>query len=109
MPDVRETEYASRLENLKSTLKSSYKLVWENNYKLHVTNKEYFDRKAKEKNFEDEIVYLFNPAKKPGQSSKFWSPWVGPCKAVACLLKLNYCIVNMQGKEFVMHSAEKGL
>jgi len=27
MPDVRETEYASRLENLKSTLKSSYKLV----------------------------------------------------------------------------------
>lgn len=26
-PDVREAEYASRLENLKSTLKSAYKLV----------------------------------------------------------------------------------
>ena len=68
-----------------------------------MTNKEYFDRKAKERNFEDETVYLFNPAKKPGQSSKFWSVWVGPCKAVARLSKLNYRIVNLQGKEFVVH------
>jgi len=46
---------------------------------------------------------LFNPVKKPGQSSKFWSPWTGPWKVTARLSKLNYRIVNPQGKEFVVH------
>jgi len=32
-PDVRETEYAHRLEHLKSTLKLAYKLVRENGTK----------------------------------------------------------------------------
>ena len=31
-PDVRESECANRLENLKSTLKTAYKSVRENNY-----------------------------------------------------------------------------
>jgi hypothetical protein len=69
-----------------------------------MTNTTYFDRKAKERNFEaHDIVYLFSPAKKPGQSSKFWTPWAGPYKVVAHSSKLNYPIVNLQGKEFVVH------
>ena len=50
-PDVRETEYARKLENLKSTLKAAYKSVRENSYNSHVTNKMYFDRRAKERIF----------------------------------------------------------
>jgi len=69
-----------------------------------VTNTTYFDWKAKERNFEvDDIVYLLSPAKKPGWSSKIWTPWAGPYKEVAHLSKLNYRIVNLQGKEFIVH------
>ena len=83
-PDVKESECANRLENLKSTLKAAYKLVRENNYKSHVTNKRYFDRRVKERIFKAcDIVYLFCPPKKPGQSSKFWKPWTGPFKVLA--------------------------
>ena len=38
-PDVRESECANRLENLKSSLKTAYKPVPENNYKSHVPTK----------------------------------------------------------------------
>jgi transposase InsO family protein len=99
-PEARNTEHASRLEKLKSTLKSAYKLVRENNRRSYVKNKEYYDRRATERNFQkDDVVYLFNPVKKPGQSSKFWSPWTGPWKVTARLSKLNYRIENPQGKE----------
>jgi hypothetical protein len=77
-PDVRETEYAPRLEKLKSTLRTAYRLVRENSRKAHATNKRYYDRKARERSFEPgDVVYLFSPAKKPGQNSTFWTPWQG--------------------------------
>ena len=98
-PDVRETEYARKLENLKSTLKAAYKSVRENSYNSHVTNKMYFDRRAKGRNFKaGDIVYLFSPAKKPGQSSMFWKPWTGPFKIVAHLSRWNYRIRNLRGR-----------
>ena len=94
-PSVRGTDYATKLENLKSTLRTAYKTVRENNYRSHLTNKRYFDRKAKERIFEaGDIVYLFNPAKKRGQNSKFWCPWTGPCLVVERLSKLNYRVRN---------------
>ena len=96
-PDVRESECANRLENLKSTLKTAYKSVRENNYKSHVTNKRYLDRRAKERIFKaGDIVYLFSTAKKPGQSSKFWKPWTGPFKVVAG-------VSSLRVKESVVH------
>jgi hypothetical protein len=102
--EVRETENAYRLEKLKSTLQSAYKTVRENNRKAHDTNKQYYDRKAKERQFiPDEIVYLFNPARKPGQSSKFFFAWQGPYKVTVRMSKLNYRVVNQRGKEFVVH------
>jgi hypothetical protein len=102
--EVRETENVHRLEKLKSTLQSAYKTVRENNRKAHDTNKRYYDQRAKERQFRPgEIVYLFNPARKPGQSSKFFFAWQGPYKVTARLSKLNYRVVNQQGKEFVVH------
>jgi hypothetical protein len=93
-----------RLENLKFTLQSAYNIVRANNRKLQDTNKRYYDQKSKERSFQPgEIVYLFNPARKPGQSSKFFFAWEGPYKVTARLSKLNYRVVNQQGKEFVVH------
>jgi hypothetical protein len=48
-------------------------------------------------------VYLFSPAKKRGQCSKFLTPWAGPYKVVARLSKLDYHVMNLQAKEFVVH------
>jgi hypothetical protein len=102
--EVRETDFVHRLKNLKSTLQSAYKIVRENNCKSHDTNKRNYDQKAKKRQFRPgEIVYLFNPARKPGQSSKFFFAWQGPYKVTARLSKLNYRVVNQQGKEFVVH------
>jgi hypothetical protein len=102
--EVRETENVHRLEKLKSTLQSAYKTVRKNNCKSHDTNKRYYDQRAKERQFgPGEIVYLFNPARKPGQSSKCFFAWQGPYKVTARLSKLNYHVVNQQGKEFVVH------
>jgi hypothetical protein len=70
--EVRETHFEHRLENLKSTLQTGYKIVRENNRKSHDTNKLYYDQKAKERQFRPgKIIYLFNPARKPGQFKIF--------------------------------------
>ena len=64
----------------------------------------YLDRRAKERNLKaGDIVYLFSPAKKPGQSSKFWKPWTGPFKDVARLSRWNYRVRNLPGKGSVVH------
>jgi hypothetical protein len=44
-PEIWDTEQAARLENLKSSLRSAYKMVQERARKSHATNKRY-DRKA---------------------------------------------------------------
>ena len=98
-PEVRDMEYSPRLENLKSSLRSAYKLVRENSRKSHETNKRYYDRRAKKRIFEPGVsVYLFSPARKPGQSSKFWTSWIGPYVVAARLSKLNYRIKSTQGE-----------
>lgn len=104
-PDFREAEYTPSLENLKSVLNSTYRLVRDNNRKSQKTNKSYFDHKAKEMSFaSDDIMYLLSPAKKRGQCSKFWTRWAGSFKVVARLSKLNYRIMNQQG---IVGSARK--
>ena len=65
-----------RLENLRSNLKLAYELVAKANKTSHYRNKRYYDRKTKLPNFDmNDLVYLYNPAKKPGLSRKFWKPW----------------------------------
>jgi hypothetical protein len=51
-PDVRETEYAHRLKHKHSTLRSAYKTVHGNNRRSHTKNKQYYDRRAKERSFQ---------------------------------------------------------
>jgi len=71
-PELRGTDYASRLENLKSSLKSAYKTVRQNIRKPYTSIKRFYDQTAKERSFNDgEIAYLFSPAMKPGHCRKF--------------------------------------
>jgi hypothetical protein len=47
-------------------------MVRENSYKSHATNKQYYDRRAKEISFLiGGIVYLTNPTRKAGQLQIF--------------------------------------
>jgi hypothetical protein len=81
--------HSQRLENLKASLKSAYKIVIGANSQSHQTNKEYYDRKAKFRKFEvNDLVYLYNPAIKPGLSKKFLKKWTGPYKVVTRLSEI---------------------
>jgi hypothetical protein len=103
-PEVRGTNYEGPLENLKSCLKRASKKVRQNIDKSYKANKRYYERKAKEREFGvGDIVYLFNPVKKPGKCAKFRKFWHGPFKIVEQVAKLDYRIENSQGKQFVVH------
>ena len=84
-------------------MKLAYKIIRQNVRKTYQANKRYYDRTAKERTFKVGDVNLFNPARKPGQSKKFWKKWSGPFKVIAKVSKLNYRVVNPQGKEFSVH------
>jgi len=61
------SDHDSRLENQKSSLRLAYNLVKKAKKKSHLKNKRLYDRKAKLRSFQTgDIVYLYNPAKKPG-------------------------------------------
>jgi len=103
-PEIRNSEQAPRLENLKATLKSAYRLAKENARKSHATNKRYYDRKARDRNFAvGEYVYLYSPAIKVGLSAKFRQPWTGPWRITARISHLNYTLVNERGREVTVH------
>jgi len=80
----------SRLEQLKASLRTAYKLVAKANKSSHQRNKKLYDRKAKAHSFEvNDLVYLFTPASKPGLTRKFRKPWKGPYQITKKILDLN--------------------
>ena len=71
-PKVKGTDYEGKLETLKSSLNIAYKIVRRNIRKSKETNRQYYDRKAKKRSLKvNNWVYLFNPARKRGECSKF--------------------------------------
>jgi hypothetical protein len=78
-PEIRNSEHAPRLKNLKANMKSAYKLAREHARRAHGTSKRCYDRGARDRNFPVRgYVYLYSPAVKRGLSSKFRKPWSGP-------------------------------
>jgi hypothetical protein len=93
-----------RLENLKSALKLAYKTVNEANRRSHQHNKKLYDRKSKLREFTvGDLVYLYNPAVKIGQTKKFSKPWTGPHKIAKRISQLNYEIVDQSGRKQIVH------
>lgn len=105
LPEAAQNlEQATRLENLKHSLRTAYEIVRQNSRKAHLKNKRNYDKKAKSRDFKtDDIVYLFCPAKKPGRCQKFRRVWQGPFKIVEKLSELNYRIVGKNGREVIVH------
>ena len=48
-------------------------------------------------------MYIYNPAVKAGVSAKFRRPWTGPWRVTARKSRLNYEVMNQQGKRVVVH------
>jgi len=70
----------------------------------HTTNKRYYDKPAKHREFEvGDTVYLYNPAVKKGVSTKFRRTWLGPWRVTEKKSRLNYAIVDRRGRRLVVH------
>ena len=86
--DICDSEHGPRLENLKSRLRTAYKIAREQGRRSHSTNKRYYHKHAKHRECEvGDAVYLYNPADKKEVSAKFRRPWGGPWRAT----ELCYC------------------
>jgi len=102
--DICDSEHGPRLENLKSRLRTAYKIAREQGRRSHATNNRYYDKHAKHREFAvDDTVYLYNPALKMGVSAKFRRPWVGPWRVTEKKSRLYYAIVDQRGKRLVVH------
>jgi hypothetical protein len=92
------------LEYQKSSLKLAYKPAAKAKRKSHQNNKRLYDHKAKLREFEvQDLVYLYNPALKPGFTRKFAKSWSGPCQVTKKISDLNYEIMDLKGKCQVVH------
>ena len=74
------------------------------NKKSHQRNKKYHDRRAKHREFiVGDLVYLYQPARRPGLSAKFFCPWTGPHQVTAKISTLNYEIQDRKAKKQTVH------
>jgi len=65
-------DHDSRIENLKSGLILAYKSVKKAKKKSHLKNKRLCDQKGKLRSIQTgDIIYLYNPSKKPGNVLNF--------------------------------------
>ena len=93
-----------RVENLKASLRSAFRSVKWANKKSHQKNKRYHDRRAKHREFVvGDLVYLYQLARRPSLSAKFFYPWTGPHQITAKLLTLNYEIQDRKAKKQIVH------
>jgi len=100
--NAREIDH--RIESLKASLRSAFRSVKWANKKSHQTNSKYHDRRAKHREFEvGELVYPYQPARRPGLSAKFFRPWTGPNQVTANISTLNYEIQDRKAKRQFVH------
>ena len=69
--DFRDSEHGPRLENLKSRLRTAYKMAREQGRRSHATNKRYYDKRAKHRKFEvgDTFISIIRQSKRVSQPS----------------------------------------
>jgi len=93
-----------RIESLKASLRSAFRSVKWADKRSQQRNKKYRDRRAKLREFEvGDLVYLYQPARRPGLSAKFFCPWTGPHQVTAKISTLNYEIQDRKFKKQIAH------
>ena len=101
---VDEVNYEQYVRELAEKLKAANQIVKRENKKGQQKSKQYYDRKAKMRNFEKgDYVYVYNPAAKQGAARKFACSWEGPYPIVEKLSQLTYRIRKDDGKLVVVH------
>ena len=67
-------------------------------------NKNYHYRRAKHREFEVvDLVYLYQPARRPGLLTNFFRPWGGQLQITAKISDLNYEIQEQYAKKQIVH------
>ena len=93
-----------RVESLKASLRSAFRSVKWANKKSHQKNKNYHVQRTKNREFVvGDLVYLFQPASRPGLSAKFFCPWTRPYQVTAKISTLNYEIQDRKAKKQIVH------
>jgi len=49
------------------------------------------------------LVYLYNPAMKPGRSRKFYRPWAGPFKVIKVISEQHYEVIEEKCRTQTVH------
>jgi hypothetical protein len=81
----------------------AYKLAAKANEKSHQRNKRLYDHKAKLRKFQvKDLVYLYNPAIKPGLTKKLHSPWSDPFEITRNISDLNYEVADQNHKRQIV-------
>jgi hypothetical protein len=100
--NVRDMD--QRIESLKANLRSAFRSVKCANQKSHQRNEKYHNRHAKHLEFVvGDLVYLYQPARRPGLSAKFFCPWTGPHQKTAKTSTLNCEIRDRKAKKQIVH------
>jgi len=74
---------------MKWNLRLAYKLAAKANRKSHINNKRLYDRKDKPREFEvQDLLYMYNPALKPGLIRKIAKPWIASCQITKKIIKV---------------------
>jgi hypothetical protein len=93
-------------EKVQESLRQAYVAMEENREVNVERSKINYDRKVTATNFEiEDLVWVLDPAIKPGESKKFTRKWKGPYKILSCINDVNYYIkpVVGNGKKLVIH------
>ena len=106
--DSQSTAFSSPSEfvrDLRSTLVDAYDIVRQTAQSQQARQKDLYDAKI----FGDpygkgDMVWLHNPAIKPGCSRKLNHPWSGPYKVIERISEVTYCIQHLRNrKKKVVH------
>ena len=103
-PYAQRLDEAGKLRKLQATSSLANKVVRKKLRQSRARSKRYYDRAAKHRVMRiGQIVYLHNSARKPGISHKFTPVWKGPYQIQGRVGELDYKIVDVQGKESIVH------
>ena len=90
-------EYASQLRR---ALEEAFDRVREMHSISHERQKEVYDRRIHGEPYqENDLVWLFNPVVKPGESKKLRHPWTGPYRVMENISDCDYRIKPLHGRK----------
>ena len=92
-PNVNFSHSSEYIKELHSVLESSFKLAREVTQRKQERQKDHYDVQSSDGRYKvGDVVWLYLPVVKKGQSPKFMKPWKGPYKIVKVLSDVNYRI-----------------